>query len=96
MNNDKPKGGWKLIRDSFSKLIVWFKDGNVRTFYSIDWKHKQSKFRDRNIGYARLRKKVAEWGNKADTAELYDTSTGKRIAKFYEGTEVDPDDDDDH
>lgn len=92
--NEKPKGGWKLIRDSFSKLIVWFKDGNVRTFYSIDWKHKHAKYRDRNIGLARLRKKVSEWGNKADTAELYDTSTGERIAKFYEGTEIELDDDD--
>ena len=37
------KKGWKLGQDSFTKMIVWFKDGNVRTMYSIDWKHKLSK-----------------------------------------------------
>jgi hypothetical protein len=94
VNNSK-KSGWKLIRDSFSKLIVWFKDGNVRTFYSIDWQHKHSKQRDENIGIARLRKKIVEWGNKADAAELYNTSTGERIAKFYEGVEVEPKNDKD-
>ena len=91
--NEVPKGGWKLIRDSFSKLIVWFKDGNVRTFYSIDWKHRYSKQRDQNIGLARLRKKLSEWGSKADTAEIYDKTSGSRIAKFFEGTEVQSNDD---
>ena len=92
---ETPKGGWKLIRDSFSKLIVWFKDGNIRTFYSIDWKHRYSKQRDRNIGMQRLHKMVTGWGNKAEGAEIYDKATGKLIAKFYEGTEVEPPDDED-
>lgn len=92
---ETPKGGWKLIRDSFSKLIVWFKDGNIRTFYSIDWKHRYSKQRDRNIGMHRLHKMVTGWGNKAEGAEIYDKATGKLIAKFYEGTEVEPLDDED-
>jgi hypothetical protein len=89
-----PKEGWKLIRDSFSKLIVWFKDGNVRTFYSIDWKHRHSKQRDQNIGIARLRKKLSEWGNKADGAEIYDKASGNSIAKFYEGKEIPPNEND--
>ena len=49
-----PKEGWKLKRDSLSKLLIYFKDGNVRTLWSLDWKHKYSKFIDRNIGLARL------------------------------------------
>jgi len=92
--NEKQKG-WKLIRDSFSKLVVWFKDGNVRTFYSIDWKHKYSKQRDPHIGLARLRKKLSEWGSKAGVAEIYDKASGNRIAKFYEGIEIEPKDDED-
>ena len=84
----KPKNGWKLVRDSFTKLIVWFKDGNIRTFYSMDWKHKHSKFRDRTIGITRLKKLVCRWGNKASTAELYDTTTGQQIARFFEGVEI--------
>ena len=79
-----------MIRDSFSKLIVWFKDKNVRTFYSLDWKHKYAPKRDRSLGLGRLRKKVSEWGTRAGVAELYDLSSGERIARFYEGNEIDP------
>ena len=50
---------WKLKRDSLSKLLLYFKDGNVRTFYSLDWRHSFSKERDRELGLERL-KKLAE------------------------------------
>jgi hypothetical protein len=83
-----PKEGWKLKRDSLSKLLIYFKDGNVRTLWSLDWKHKYSKFIDRNIGLARLRKKVTEYGAKADAAIIYDKQTGNEIEKYFEGTPV--------
>ncbi len=93
MKEKAPKGGWKLGRDSFTKLITWFKDGNVRTWYSLDWKHKYS-FRDRSIGMARHRSRLSKWGSQCGAAEIYDKATGEKIAKFYEGTEVELDDDD--
>lgn len=83
-----PKEGWKLKRDSLSKLLIYFKDGNVRTLWSLDWKHKYSKFIDRNIGLARLRKRVTEYGAKADAAIIYDKQTGNEIEKYFEGTPV--------
>lgn len=83
-----PKEGWKLKRDSLSKLLIYFKDGNVRTLWSLDWKHKYSKFIDRNIGLARLRKKVTEYSTKADAAIIYDKQTGNEIEKYFEGTPV--------
>jgi len=83
-----PKEGWKLKRDSLSKLLIYFKDGNVRTLWSLDWKHKYSKILDRNLGLARLRKKVTEYGTKADVAIIYDKQTGNEIEKYYEGTPV--------
>jgi hypothetical protein len=86
-----PKEGWKLKRDSLSKLLIYFKDGNVRTLWSLDWKHKYSKFIDRNIGLARLRKKVTEYGTKADAAIIYDKQTGNEIEKYFEGTPVNKD-----
>lgn len=92
---ETPKEGWKLKRDSFSKLLIWFKDGNRHTFYSIDWKHRYSKQRDRNIGMQRLRKLVADWASKSDGAAIYDTTTGKLIVKFYEGKELETLDDED-
>ena len=86
------KQKWKLVRDSFSKLVIWFKDGNTRTFYSIDWKHQYSQQRDYRIGLARLRNKIIEWGNKAGVAIIYDTASGKRIVAFFEGKETQPKD----
>lgn len=83
----KKSQGWKLGQDSFTKMIVWFKDGNVRTMYSIDWRHKLSKTRDRATGLARFHKKIKEYGALAGTIEIYDKTTGERIVRFYEGVE---------
>lgn len=83
-----PPKGWKLIRDSFSKLVVWFKDGNIRTFYSIDWKSRYDKNRDRNIGLQRFRKMLDTWGAKSETSEIYDKSSGKLLEKYFEGKKI--------
>lgn len=82
------KDGWKLKKDSETKMIVWFADGNIRTFYSIDWNYKHSKTKKREIGLARFFKKIDEYGQKAVTVEIYELATGKRIAKFCKGIEV--------
>lgn len=79
------KKGWKLGQDSFTKMIVWFKDGNVRTMYSIDWKHKLSRTRNRETGLERFHKKIKQYGPLAGTIEIYDKATGQRIARYYEG-----------
>ena len=81
------KKGWKLGQDSFTKMIVWFKDGNVRTMYSIDWRHKLSRTRSKETGLERFRKKIKQYGPLAGTIEIYDKASGQRIAKFYEGIE---------
>ena len=77
--------GWKLKTDSSTKMIVWFKDGNVRTFYSLDWKHRLSKQKDREMGLARFRKKIQQYGSLADGIEIYEKDTGICIEKYYEG-----------
>jgi hypothetical protein len=78
----------KLKRDSFTKMITYFKDGNARTWYSLDWKHRYSKTRDRNIGMKRHYDQLAKWGSLCGVAVIFDTSTGEKIAKFYEGVEL--------
>lgn len=85
---ERPTYGWKLNKHSFSKLIVWFKDGNIRTFYSIDWKNKKSLYRDQEVGLDRLRNLVRRYGARAKSCEIYDLDSGRIIAKFLEGTEV--------
>ncbi len=80
--------GWKLKLDSETKMIVWFADGNVRTMYSIDWNYKFSMTKKREIGLARFYKKIEDYGEKATTVEIYEMSTGMRIAKFYKAVEI--------
>ncbi|MEO9870392.1 MAG: hypothetical protein ABJQ69_03755 [Ekhidna sp.] len=87
MSTNSPKGGWKLKRDSHFKMIVWFKDGNVRTMYSLDWRHKYAPL-DIKVGMGRLKKLIADYGSKANTAEIYELATGARIAKYFEGLDV--------
>lgn len=65
MDNTVPKGGWKLGQDSFNVFVVWFQDGNVRTMYSLDWKHKFSRMRDEKIGWARYELLVTKYGANA-------------------------------
>lgn len=83
-----PKGGWKIKRDSLSKLVVYFKDGNARTLWSLDWKHKFSKILNQNLGLLRLRNKVSEYGARADVAIIYDKKSGNEIDKYFEGKQV--------
>ncbi|MDW3191998.1 MAG: hypothetical protein R8G66_06525 [Cytophagales bacterium] len=85
---ERPTYGWKLNKHSFSKLIVRFKDGNIRTFYSIDWKSKKSQYRDREVGLDRLRNLVKKYGPMTKNSEIYDLDSGNIIAKFLEGNEV--------
>ncbi|MEZ4844095.1 MAG: hypothetical protein R3A43_07575 [Bacteroidia bacterium] len=39
---------------------------------------------DEILGLARLRKKVTEYGTKADAAIIYDKQTGNEIEKYFE------------
>ncbi len=79
---------WKLGQDSFHKLIVWFADGNIRTWYSIDWRHKYTQNRDAQVGLNRFYKKINEWGDKAKTVEIYKNELGKggeKIEVYHNG-----------
>lgn len=84
----RPAKGWKLGRDSYSKMIVWFVDGNIRTMYSIDWRHRYSQQRDRKIGLGRYRKKIIEYGLRAKSIEIYDTVSGELLYKYKDGKRV--------
>lgn len=88
MNEERervPPGGWKLKKHSFSKMIVWFADNNIRTMYSIDWRSRYSRLRSRETGLKRLRKKVEIYGEQATSVEIYDIKTGQLIEKYIRG-----------
>lgn len=93
MNTDqeqKPskRKGWRLKTDSLYKLIIWFKDKNVRTFYSYDWKHRYSKTLDSGMGLSRFKSLITNYGSKAGMAHIYETKTGKLIARYFEGEPI--------
>jgi len=80
---------WVLGKDSFSKMTVYFKNQHKGLFWnSIDWKHKYSKVRDKQIGLARFEKKIQEWGDKAETVLIFDKVTDQLIAKYKSGNKV--------
>ena len=81
----KPQDGWKLGRDSFTKARIYFKDGNARTFYSLDWKSKYAKTRDRELGLKRLRELVQKYGRKAGVIEIYNIAPNELIEQYFEG-----------
>jgi hypothetical protein len=81
MKDLPPKGGWKLKRDSLTKLILWFHDGNIRTLYSLDWRHSYSA-RDREIGLERFQKRIELYGKNVRAARIYDATT-RDLLKAY-------------
>ncbi|WP_299243100.1 hypothetical protein [uncultured Aquimarina sp.] len=89
----KKRKGWRLGRDSYHKLWVLFQDGRKRTRYSIDWKHAYSKTRDPAIGFYNFRRMMKRWGMEARSVIIYNIKTNKRVAQYFEGEEIEIDDD---
>lgn len=85
---NRPHDGWKLKRDSETYLIVNFKDGNVRTFYSRDWKSQWSKKKDRALGIRELKRLVVKWATKSNIAFIKDRTSGQMIGIYNEGKEI--------
>ena len=76
-------------RDALSKCIVWFYDGNVRTFYSLDKNHRRAK-QNQALGIQRLEKMLLEtFKGKWETAIIYENKyNGAEIAKFKRGHRI--------
>ena len=74
---------------ALSKCIVYFTDGNSRTFYSFDKKHKKSK-PNQALGIRRLEKMLLQhFKGRWETAIIYENKTnGRELVKFKGGTKV--------
>lgn len=83
-----PGDGWKIKRDSFYKLLVYFTDGNSRTYYSIDWIYRFSKRRDMLVGIKRFKNMIERWGKRARVVIIYDVKTREEMTRFYKGEEL--------
>ena len=87
-NDPRPKDGWKMPRDSYTKMKTYFTDGNEGLWYSWDWKHKQSPVRDRRIGMARHHARIKKFGHQCRTALIFDTATEQLLEKYRYGKRV--------
>ncbi|GAA5036568.1 hypothetical protein GCM10011506_30180 [Marivirga lumbricoides] len=77
------------INGALTKCIVWFYDGNSRTFYSRDKSHKSAK-PNMALGIRRLEKMLLEtFKGKWETAIIYvNKNNGEEIAKYKKGVRV--------
>ncbi len=79
----------KMQREALTKCIVWFYDGNVRTFYSLDKTHKRAK-PNQALGIRRLEKMLMEtFKGQWETAIIYENkSHGNEVARFKRGARI--------
>ncbi|WP_456459231.1 hypothetical protein [Reichenbachiella sp.] len=79
----------KSIEIAMTKCIVWFYDGNSRTFYSRDRSHKKAK-PNMALGIQRLEKMLLEtFSGKWETAIIYENQeNGRELAKYKRGVRV--------
>lgn len=79
----------QMQREALTKCIVWFYDGNMRTFYSFDKTHKRAK-PNQALGMRRLEKMLMEtFKGQWETAIIYENKTnGTEVARFKRGVRV--------
>ncbi|MDX5347293.1 MAG: hypothetical protein LPJ89_04265 [Hymenobacteraceae bacterium] len=84
MNYQRTKAGQKLAEQALTKAVVYFKDGNSRTFHSRD-KHTSQAIVNKQLGINRLRNYINKNAAAIGTAIIYDKESDMEIYKFKEG-----------
>jgi hypothetical protein len=79
----------KMQGEALTKCIVWFDDGNSRTFYSYDKTHQRAKPNEA-LGIRRLEKMLMEtFKGRWETAIIYENKTnGAEVARYKRGVRV--------
>lgn len=73
---------WRLGTDSATRLVVWFQDGNIRSFYSLDWRSPHSRQKNPRLGIRRLHTLALRYLPHMKCAILYDQATGAEICRY--------------
>ncbi|WP_299212566.1 hypothetical protein [uncultured Dokdonia sp.] len=73
---------WAVPMDSYSKMIIWLNNGNITTFYSLDWKSSHSHLKDRATRLQRFKNKIAQYIPKAREIKIYDLVSERLIAHY--------------
>ncbi len=80
-----PAGGYKLRRDSLSKLVVYETDqGPRRVRYSLDWRSPRNRThgRDQQLGLQRLEQLLFKEFPGFHHALIYDMETDEKILEY--------------
>jgi hypothetical protein len=78
--------GQKLAAEALTKLLVYFKDGNSRTFHG---RHNASHYTPvdpRELEIKRLKKYAESVQKDINVAILYDKQSGQELARLKNGT----------
>lgn len=79
----------QMRREALSRCIVWFYDGNVRTFYSLDKTHEKAQ-PNHSLGIRRLERMLMQtFKGQWETAIIYENKQdGPEIARYKRGVRV--------
>lgn len=82
---ERTDAGNKLVNEAMTKVIIYFLDGNTRTFHSRD-RLRTGGMPDKQVGINRLKKMVYGWKSKVKNAMIYDLHTGEELFKYKDGS----------
>ena len=77
--------GTKLKADAHTKLLVYFKDGNARTWYGRSNANSYVPVDPRELEIKRLKKYADSVHTKINVAIIYDLHTGEEVARMKNG-----------
>lgn len=85
MSYTPSEAGQKLKEAASIKLLVYFKDGNARTWYGRPTASNYTPVDPRELEIKRLKKYAESVQAKVNVAMLYDLHTGQEIARMKNG-----------
>ena len=88
MSYSRTPAGAQFAAAAFTKLVVYFKDGNARTFHGRHTTQRFTPVDPKALEIVRLKKYAASVQAHIQIAILYDTRTGDELARFKNGAWV--------
>ncbi|WP_210516418.1 hypothetical protein [Hymenobacter terricola] len=85
MSHSPSVAGQKLIAEASTKLLIYFKDGNSRTFHGRPNASSYTPVDPRELEIKRLKRYAESVGPKINVAILYDLHTGQELARLKNG-----------
>lgn len=81
---ERTESGEKFASNAAYKMIIWWLDGNVRTFYSREFKNNRRVMTD-IVALSKQKAYAYREKTKIDIAIIYDNQTGLELHRFKDG-----------